>query len=222
MTAPALRFSFEKLSKEDIALELERKDGTWLQPADGPNAKLLNVVTSRDENKKFEQLMAEKNEHSVNVKTATFHAFCCCFYNCCCCCFNWVKCCGPCCGEQFCFFGHLNCIEIKMRRDRWLWTAHTLCFVLHFTLMCVTIAAGWGKPMQVTLYRIEPEWQDTGRNGFTFAIVDSGATWFHLNVTTGLFFGLSALFHGVWVFLGPWRFSIPFLWKQLDDCLCWW
>lgn len=229
MTAPGLNFDLSLLQKggDDVGIHAEEKDGSWLQEVkENENARLIKLVTSWPENKKLEEERKEDNPLSTNVATATFYGCCCCFYNCCCCCFSALpfcnRFCGPCCGTQFCFSGRLNCIQINMRRDRWLWLAHTLCFVLHFTLMCITIAAGSGKPMEVTLFRIKPEWESTGRNGFNFTLVDSGATWFRLDTTCALFFFLSAFFHGVWVFLGPWRFSIPFLWRQLDNCLCWW
>jgi hypothetical protein len=232
MTAPGLKglkFDLAKLQNggDDVGIHVEEKNGKVLQDVeDNENAKLIKLVTSWPENKQLEEQRKEVNQFSTNVATATFFGCCCCLYNCCCCCFSAIPFCkpwcGPCCGTEFCFSGRLNCLQINMRRDRWLWVAHMLCFVLHFTLMCVTIAAGWRKPMEVTLFRIKPEWESTGRNGFNFKLVDNGSTWLRLDTTTALFFFLSAFFHGVWVFLGPWQFSIPFLWKQLDNCLCYW
>ena len=149
MTAPGLKFDLTKLqnAEGDVGIHVGENDGKFLQDVDNENAKLIKLVTSWPENKQLEETRKADNPESTNVATATFYGCCCCFYNCCCCCFSVIPFCRPfcglCCGTDFCFSGRLNCIQINMRRDRWLWVAHMFCFVLHFTLMCITIAAGW-------------------------------------------------------------------------------
>ncbi len=171
--------------------------------------------------------------YSVNVKTANLDLFCCCFYNCFCCCFeccvprcirrethNWW--CGPWCGKAYCLGGWLRCCSIKLRRDRWLWGLHAVCFGIHLTWMIFTMLASSGD-MKVELTRIKPNWENRGGE-YSFKVVplDDDEQIFRIDTITALFFGLSAGMHAIWVFIGPWEWSKPFLWNKLDECLCWW
>ena len=75
--------------------------------------------------------------------------------------------------------------------------------------------------MLVEIYRIKPSWQGRG-GGYGFEVVPANNQFFHIHVVTALFFGFSALMHGMWVFFGRTAWSKRFLWQNLDDCICLW
>lgn len=114
------------------------------------------------------------------------------------------------------------CRTIELRRDRWLWMLHAACFAIHLTWMVFTIQASSGD-MTVELTRLEPNWENQGGE-FSYKVValDADEQIFRIDVVTALFFGISAGMHAIWVFIGPWEWSKPFLWNKLDECLCWW
>lgn len=111
---------------------------------------------------------------------------------------------------------------VQVGRKYLLLSLHSVCFLVHLIFFIVTLALGAGKDMTVKLYRMKPEWQSVGANGFTFGVEETGATWFRLDTTCALFFGLSAFFHGIWASLGWFPISNYLLWHYLDDCLAWW
>jgi hypothetical protein len=158
-----------------------------------------------------------KEETSVNKNHATLYMWGCCFYNCCCCCSRWL---GPWCGTKF-MATWCICLQIHLRRDRWLYLLHLLCFALHTMWATLAWTAGAGKAMEVQLYRVKPAWQSTGRNGYTFEVVES--EWApRIDTVTGMFFLLSAIAHGMWIFVSPWNWSKTLLWRMLDKAICWW
>ena len=151
--------------------------------------------------------LAEGNDQrSVMKVRASAYLFCCCFFNCLSC-----KFCCP----------SLNTCEVRMRRDRWLGLMHFVCFCIHATMTYLTLDAGAGKPMEIAIYRVKPAWNNTGRNGYQYEVVQD----FDLRIdyVTGGFFGLSALFHLIWVVPSV---AFPVLWKRMtyyiDDCFCPW
>ena len=119
------------------------------------------------------------HEHSTTpehqgTQTArdTCYLWGCCFYNCCCCCFDFcgVKWAGPCCGDKFMFNGALICWKPKLRRTSMLRLLHLSCFLVHTTWATLSWVEGYGKPMEVQLYRVKPMWQNTGRDGYTYEV----------------------------------------------------
>lgn len=167
----------------------------------------------------FKKLAEDKPERSVMKLRASAYLFCCCFYNCCCCCLpkRWV---GPVCGKKFCCPYGNDC-QIRMRRDRWLGLVHFVCFVIHATMAYLSLDAGYGKPMELAIYRVKPEWNNTGRNGYNYEVVRD----FDLRIdeVTAAFFMLSAIFHFIWVVPSV---TSPVLWSYMtafiDDCFCPW
>ena len=140
--------------------------------------------------------------------------------------YNWLCCCFPgWCGRDFCcarFLGIPTTIgSITARRGLWLWILHAICFAIHAFMAVYSFTAGMDSDMKVEIYRIRPTWQNRGGN-YGYDIVPANGQFFYIHTVTALFFGFSALMHGVWVFIGPWEWSRPFLWYKLDDCLCWW
>lgn len=177
-----------------------------------------NEATFRPDNVREKELK-DKGATSVRLQTATAGLFCCFFYNWFCCCppFRW---CGPWMGSKFCFSGNLNCYTVELRRDRWLWLAHIVCFCIHTGWAVEVLRAAAGNDMNVEILRVKPSWQFPGQYGFTLE-----AAWFEsirFDILCFSFFFLSALAHGMWVFLG-WNFNLSsMLWRHLDNCLCWW
>lgn len=229
MKAPGLNFDLEKLRKAggDVDIHPETdQDGKWLQKVDdNENAKLIKLVTSWPANKELEDERRQVNANSTNVATATFYGCCCCFYNCCCCCFRIIPfcrpLCGPWCGKDFCLSGRLNCIQVNLRRDRWLWLLHFVCFGIHTYCAVMAYTAGMDSDMLVTIYRVKPSWENRG-GGYGYEVVPAKHQFFHIHVVTALFFGFSAFMHSIWVIIGPWRWSTSYMWSRLDDCLCIW
>lgn len=80
---------------------------------------------------------------------------------------------------------------------------------------------GRNSDMFVEIYRIKGAWQNRGGE-YAYEVVPSKFQFIYIDTVTWLFFGFSALMHGVWVVLGPFDFFKSFLWDQLDNCLCWW
>jgi len=161
-----------------------------------------------------QQQPKRENSYSVIKASASIYLFGCCFYNACFCCFSGY------CGKSFCFPG-LICFEVKLGRDRWLWYLHFLCFCIHLGWAIAAYTAGMESDMLVEIYRIKPSWEDRG-GGYGYEIVPAKHQFLHIHVVTALFFGFSALMHGIWVFFSPWSWSKRLLWNQLDDCICVW
>ena len=162
-----------------------------------------------------------------NARAFLYLPFCFC-YNCCCCCWT-VRCgrvhpfkwCGPLCGSEFwCKSRFLPCY-IDARRDVWLRWLHTICFAIHMTWVVLTIQGAWGHDMNVEIVRVKPAFIMPGRYGFEIA-ASPGIPQIRYDLLVASFFGLSALMHGGWVFLGGTQWAKRALWDNLDKCLCWW
>ncbi len=158
---------------------------------------------------------------SVNRAMASMYLFGCCFYNCLCCCLP-TRCVGPWCGDKFMCGRACICFEIEMRRDRWLWLAHFICFFIHLAFAVAAVLVAGDNNMSVKIFRVKPSWENLGPDGYAFEVVPANVQFFNIAVVTWLFFGFSAAMHGAWVFLSPWNWSVSYLWKQLDECCCWW
>ena len=208
-------FSFRELNvlrtdKQDVGYSLDDKKSGW---RNGLNESYL--LSWKEGGWRVKKARAEANQYSVNKARASIYLPFFCFYNCCCCCFSrWL---GPCWGDRFCCnWGIL--LEVEKRRDRWLRWLNVICFIFHLVLAVLSFSLGHGKPMEVSIFRVKPSWNNTGRNGYAYDVVEDFQI--RIDVVTGLFFALSAVFHGVWVFLGNWQFSHYFLWRNIDRCLC--
>ena len=218
---------YAKQKEEEIGIVVGHESGQK-DPEGGGNFLLLDLVTGKNDlwpfQKKGAVLQREKdreNDDSVNKATATLSLFGCCFYNCCCCCFP-TSCVGPWCGRKF-WCNFCACFKIKMRRDRWLWLAHFLCFCIHSSFAYVSATYADGADMLVTLTRTKPDWQNRG-GSYKFDVVDLQPEQqvFYIDTVTAMFFGFSAGMHGIWVFASPWEWSIKYLWEPLDNCFCYW
>ena len=204
-----------RLKKTDIGvLEFDSENS-----GAGKGYEKARLLTFR-ENSRFLQISNQKDDRSVMKVTASMYLFCCCFYNSCCCCFpQWLI--GPVCGKKFCCKYATQC-EIRLTRDRWLGIMHALCFTIHATMACLSFAAGAGKPMEISIHRVKPLWDNTGRNGYIYAIQVEDID-LRIDTLTGTFFLLSAFFHFIWVV--PSLF-FPSLWSYMtsyiDKCFCPW
>ena len=219
----------EEEGPEDIGLKFGDEQGwrTRDKKQGGGPEYVVDLVTSETElvppyekGKVLKREESRENEYSVNKARASLYLFGCVFYNCCCCFLpsRWI---GPWCGNRF-FCWWCSCCQIKLRRDRWLWCCHFLCFGIHLGFAIYTGNAATGD-MKVELTRIAPNWENRGGD-YSYKIVplDESEQIFYIDTVTMLFFAFSAAMHGVWVFISPWHWSIPYLWKQLDECRCWW
>ena len=204
-------FSFSKLSLNGSASE----------------SVLPNALMSRSfSTKEVGAIAANPIYTPSRTKTAkaTCYLWGCCFYNCCCCCFNcccakWV---GPWCGKDFMFENNLICLEYTLTRATWLRRLHFFCFLLHTTWATLSWREGYGKPMEVQLYRVKPTWTSTGIDGYTYEVAKADDWKPRIDTVTALFFLLSAISHGVWVFVSPTPLGASLLWNWLDNALCWW
>lgn len=156
-------------------------------------------------------------ECSVNRKPASLYLALCCFYNCCFPCKPAERLMGPVCGESFCC-PWAFCTRIKMRRDKWLWFLNLVCCLVHTTFAVTTFMIGAGNDMNVGIYRVMPSWQNTGGRGYSYAVIEDFQV--RIDTVTGLFFALSALFHGIWVVCGGCMWANYFLWRSINICLC--
>lgn len=179
--------------------------------------------------KKGEKPPAPAPKWSVRYARAQLYLpfFCCYNWFCCCwdvaCCglgapFKW---CGPLCGSKFWCKGWCLPCYIDARRDVWLRWMHFLCFAIHVTWLALTIEGAWGHDMNVQIVRVKPSFQMPGRYGFEVA-ASPGIPQIRYDLLVASFFGLSALMHSVWVFLGWTKWAKRALWDNLDNCLCWW
>ena len=185
---------------------------------------VLFEFLNNDEAKQSDE--TNNNLNSVNVKEATLHLFACCCYNCCCCCCSRLL--GPWCGSDFCFKEvrcflcrfPLFCFKITAGRDQWLYGLHLLCFTIHSAFVVLTYTAARGADMSVEVVRIKASWEN--RAEYSYEAVPSKHQILYIDALTVAFFGCSALMHGMWVLVGGFAWSKPFLWSYLDNCLCWW
>lgn len=217
--------------QEDIGLILTTDSG---QQRDSDGKKLpkwkFEFETDKDHLTRFgleeneamnrEKAKGEKYTHSVNSAKATLSFFGCCFYNCMCCCIP-ARYVGKFCGGEF-FQPWCACFTIVLRRDRWLYMMHFVAFGVHLFMAIFTNIKAKGD-MQIELTRVVSKWQNRGGE-YKYEIVplDPSEQFLYIDTVTTLFFALSATAHGMWVFLGPFERFSGILWKQLDNCLCWW
>ena len=156
--------------------------------------------------------------NSVGNASASLYGCFCCFYNCCCCCFP-SRVIGPLCGDKFCCPHAVQC-EIRMRRDRWLGILHFICLLAHASMAGATFSVGFGKDMEVEIFRVKPEWNSTGANGYRYTV--ERELDLRIDVVTSLFFAISASFHFVWSLSSIW---FPSVWKYyldlIDNCFVW-
>ena len=107
------------------------------------------------------------------------------------------------------------------RWELWLVLMHTLCFCIHAPFATLSFYLGSGKDMNVDIYRVKPDWNKTGTNGYDFEVVPHREL--RIDTVTGTFFLLSALFHFVWAVSG---WCLPRVWKWMlvfvEDCFCFW
>lgn len=162
----------------------------------------------------------DANTCSVLVAKASLFLPFPCFYNCFCCCFNWVGLdVGPLCGTRFCCT-RANCVEIRMTRAGWLLLLNRVAFVVHTLFAILSFSLGHGKAMEVSIFRVKPDWTDRGRNGYQYSVAADFEI--RIDVVTGLFFLISAVAHGVWALFGGLEGSNRYLWRNIDRCVCWW
>ena len=102
-----------------------------------------------------------------------------------------------------------------------LWLCHTACFVWHTAWSAATLFAGWGKPMEVRLFRMKAVWRDMSRDGFDFYAVPTDVQ-LRIDVLTFTFFALSATAHGLWTFTVGTPWNENYLWKPLKRGRAWW
>lgn len=204
-------FAFDEIQPAPCrVLEEAEEVGTGLLPNDGQRLKRV-APWYADQTK---NALAKRPETSVSKAKATLGLWCCCFYNIACCCCTQL--CGPWCGDKFCIERAI-CARVTLRRDLWLGIAHFVCFVIHTIFAVWSFAAGYGKPMEVTINRVVPTWNSTGRNGYDYSLQPD----FDIRVDTlcGGFFTLSAVFHFIWVSFGSFPASIPYLWRNIDRAI---
>ena len=222
-------FSFKNLSVEAKPVGANAKGSAQVEArVDWDNSgsrkglenSYLLTVNEKTRGGAYENLATKRDERSVGRAKASAYLFLCCFYNCCCCC---IPGCGgvkTLCGKAFCCPYAVQC-TITMQRDRWLGSMHTLCFAVHCGFAIASFSLGAGKPMEVSIFRVKPAWNNTGRNGYDFVVEQELEL--RIDTVTGLFFALSAFFHFVWV-VPAW--CLPRVWdwmiKFVDDCFCWW
>jgi hypothetical protein len=111
------------------------------------------------------------------------------------------------------------CCWGPFRRDRVLWSLHLACCIVHTAFAVACLALGAGKDMQVKIYRIKMEWHPS--QDHTYEVVDNGLWQPRMDVLAACFFGLSAVMHAVWVFVGA-KYGDAYLWNQIQECFCWW
>ena len=169
----------------------------------------------------------KRNPDSVNVKSASLYLFGCCLYNSFCCFLpkriGSGSCSfspGPWLGDKFCCTKAI-CCELTMRRDRWLWLLHLVCFSIHMFFTVFTYIAAMDGDMSLQVVRIREGWARNEKD-LTYMTISSSHQILYIDLLTIAFFGCSASMHGLWVFIGGFEWSKPFLWSKLDDCLCWW
>jgi len=222
-------FSFKNLSVEAKPIGAESNGSArvearvdWDNTGKGKGLENSYLLTVNEKTRAggYDNLANKRDERSVGRAKASAYLFFCCFYNCCCCC---IPGCGgirTLCGKAFCCPYAVQC-TITMQRDRWLGFMHTICFAVHLTFAILSFSLGAGKPMEVSIFRVKPAWNNTGRNGYDFVVEQELEL--RIDTVTGLFFALSALFHFVWV-VPAW--FLPRVWnwmiKLIDDCFCWW
>ena len=113
-------------------------------------------------------------------------------------------------------------VETGEENRHLLWGTHFVCFIIHASCAITTVVVAGDNDMSVDIFRVRPDWKNTGRNGYKFDTVHSDVQIVNISTLTWLFFGISATSHGMWVFFG---FCTPldkFLWDQLTHCICWW
>lgn len=156
----------------------------------------------------YDRNSAADGDRSVRKVKAKAYFLCFCFYNFCCCLPERLV--GP------------SCRPIEMTRDRWLGFMHFCCFLIHCSMAVASFYVGAGKDMEVAIYRTKPTWSNTGPNGYEYEVVKDFDL--RIDTVTGLFFALSAFFHGIWV--GASIFCTRNVWRYMtsyiDHCFCPW
>ena len=128
----------------------------------------------------------------------------------------------------------LSFYRMSWTRAQWLWSFNLICHLAHATMayLCFTACNGTrlgvsinpnctAEAMSVPIFRLTSKWENRTADGYSMGTVDNGAP-VRFDLITGWFFLLSALFHGLWVVLGPFdRFAFLY-WKQIDSAWAWW
>ncbi len=112
-----------------------------------------------------------------------------------------------CCGRQF-----------WMTRSQWLWTLHLICFVVHATMVFLTLYESLSKPadkFEIPVWRFSVEWNNSTATSYGVQVVENGKP-IRFDWLVAVFFGISAIHHGIIVFLGPWDRFIWAIWRQID------
>lgn len=105
-------------------------------------------------------------------------------------------------------------------REKLLWWLHLACLAIHSTWLGLTLTASSGD-MTVEITRIKPSWKNQGGE-YSYEVVPLDTQIFRIDIVTAIFFGQSAVMHGMWVLFGRSALWRPVLWDQLTECRCWW
>ena len=104
-------------------------------------------------------------------------------------------------------------------RQTILYVLHSICFVVHLSFAVLTYITAKDNDMSVEVLRVKPVW--VSRGNYNHEVVPSKYQIIYIDVLTIIFFGLSAIMHGMWLACGLVGCG-PNLFEQLDNCLCWW
>jgi hypothetical protein len=104
-------------------------------------------------------------------------------------------------------------------RQTILYVLHSICFVVHLSFAVLTYITAKDNDMSIEVLRVKPVW--VSRGNYNHEVVPSKYQIIYIDVLTIIFFGLSAIMHGMWLACGLVGCG-PNLFKQLDNCLCWW
>lgn len=121
----------------------------------------------------------------------------------------------------FKLWGQKDC---TLRKAYWLSLFNSVCAIVHLLMFILCIYAGWGSGsnFEIPVYRIRGQWESGAANGYTFVTTTNGMMPIRFDWLTASFFFLSFFFHFAAVSVSSIESMIPYYWRQLDLCFCWW
>lgn len=87
----------------------------------------------------------------------------------------------------------------------------------------LTLYESLSKPadkFEIPVWRFSVEWNNNTATSYGVQVVENGKP-IRFDWLVAVFFGVSAIHHGIIVFLGPWDRFIWAIWRQIDLCFSW-
>ena len=126
--------------------------------------------------------------------------------------------------------------KFNATRAQFLWLINAFCLIIHgfMCYLCLTVCSDtpFGvrattnqtctkTTMLVPIFRLSGAWNSSAADGYVVTTKANDMP-VRFDLLVASFFGISAVFHGFVVLVGPFEGLSWLYWAQLDNCWCWW